>query len=112
MAPHQGAGAGQSIEDAYVLAALLGHPRTTLNTISRALTIYDTVRQPFANKVAEQSRLNGQYFTFYGHDHDSGDASREKLQSLAGAFTRCWEWSWTTTVDGALKDALKMLESS
>jgi salicylate hydroxylase len=81
MAPHQGAGAGQSIEDAYVLPTLLGHSRTTLNTIPRALTIYDTVRQPFANKVAEQSRLNCQYFTFYSHDHDhhsGGDVLREK----------------------------------
>lgn len=33
MLPHLGAGAGQSLEDAYVLAKLLGHPETNLENV-------------------------------------------------------------------------------
>lgn len=33
MLPHLGAGAGQCIEDAYVIAQLLGHPGTTSSNL-------------------------------------------------------------------------------
>lgn len=59
MTPHQGAGGGQAIEDAYVLAALLAHPRTDRETLGRALEAYDAVRVPVAQEVARKSRLNG-----------------------------------------------------
>ncbi|KAL0954169.1 hypothetical protein HGRIS_005302 [Hohenbuehelia grisea] len=49
MTPHQGSGAGQAMEDAFILATLLGHPRTTRGTISRALKVYDEIRRPFAH---------------------------------------------------------------
>lgn len=59
MTPHQGAGGGQAIEDAYVLAALLAHPRADRETLGRALEAYDAVRVPVAQEVARKSRLNG-----------------------------------------------------
>ena len=34
MLSHQGAGAGQAVEDAYVLANLLGHPQTSRGNLS------------------------------------------------------------------------------
>lgn len=44
MLPHLGAGAGQGIEDAYLLGKLLGHPQTTLANIPvRAPTIPSTL---------------------------------------------------------------------
>jgi hypothetical protein len=67
-----------------VLATLLGHHHTTLDTIPLALGIYDTIRQ------SEQDRrtLNCHYFTFHGVDYDSlsGDTLQYKLQSLAATF--------------------------
>ncbi len=33
MLPHLGAGAGQGIEDAYLLAQLLGHPQATAENV-------------------------------------------------------------------------------
>ena len=59
MSPYQGAGAGQAIEDAYVLAALLTHPLTTVATLPTALKIYESIRLPYANKVKKASRDNG-----------------------------------------------------
>lgn len=62
MTPHQGAGGGQAIEDAYVLAALLAHPRVDRETLGRALEAYDAVRVPVAQEVARKSRLNGMMY--------------------------------------------------
>jgi len=114
MTPHQGSGAGQAIEDAYILATLLGHSCTTLDTIPRALQVYNAVRQPYANQVAEKSRLNGQYFTFQynGVDFDqlSGEEQWAQLQALGNAVTKNWEWTWTTALD--VREAVRMLEAS
>lgn len=133
MAPYQGSGAGQSIEvrhailqsiyakskirisqDAYMLATLLGHPCTTLDTIPRALQVYNAVRRPYANQVAERSRVNGHYFTmqYNGVDFDriSGDEQWDQLQGLGDAITRNWEWAWSTTLD--VTEAVRMLEAS
>ena len=44
MEPHLGAGAGQGIEDAYLLAQLIAHPLTTLENLE--------VYAPFAAKNA------------------------------------------------------------
>ena len=33
MLPHLGAGAGQALEDAHLLAKLLGHPQTTADNV-------------------------------------------------------------------------------
>jgi len=113
MAPHQGAGAGQAIEDAVTLATLLGHSSTTIDTLPRALQVFNSIRRPYANQIAERSRLNGHYFTlqYPGVDFDqiSGDEQLEKLQELGNAMTRNWEWTWTTTMD--LKEAVRMLEA-
>lgn len=46
MLPHLGAGAGQAIEDALMLARLLGHPQTNKSNIEVILFLsIDVVRQ-------------------------------------------------------------------
>ncbi|EKM53768.1 uncharacterized protein PHACADRAFT_260263 [Phanerochaete carnosa HHB-10118-sp] len=59
MLPHLGAGAGQGIEDAYLLAKLLGHPQTTPENVAEVLRVYAAVRQPRARKIWEGSRRAG-----------------------------------------------------
>ncbi|THH09273.1 hypothetical protein EW145_g2128 [Phellinidium pouzarii] len=76
MTPHQGAGGGQAIEDAHVLAALLAHSRTTRETLPDALRAYDAVRIPEANAVVNSSRLNGMMYEFnHGWDDTSAVAA-------------------------------------
>ncbi|KAG2157162.1 hypothetical protein DEU56DRAFT_6870 [Suillus clintonianus] len=65
MAPFQGSGAVQSIEDAYILATVLGHKPTTIELVSRALVIYDKLRRPFSSDVALRSMRNVQLCAFY-----------------------------------------------
>ncbi|KAL4784897.1 hypothetical protein BJX76DRAFT_367288 [Aspergillus varians] len=57
--PHQGAGAGQAIEDAHVLAELLGDARV-LNAahVQEAFRAYDVVRRPRSQRVVSSSAEN------------------------------------------------------
>ncbi|KAL1713646.1 hypothetical protein EV715DRAFT_277172 [Schizophyllum commune] len=59
MTPFQGSGAGQAVEDAWLLAHLLGDPSVTPDTIPDALRVYDAARRPVAQDVQERSRVNG-----------------------------------------------------
>ncbi|KAF8624148.1 hypothetical protein AX17_007211 [Amanita inopinata Kibby_2008] len=119
MLPYQGSGAGQAVEDAYILSSLLGHPKTTLETLDHALQVYDQVRRPFSLEVYRKSRLAGQYMMLHPdvidltEDKDGvvdGEQTRGKLLNLAEELTKNWEWSWTTRIDGEFEGALKLLE--
>lgn len=55
MTPHLGAGAGQAIEDAYILARILAHPSVTNQNVHQALKVYDVIRRPIANDIVERS---------------------------------------------------------
>lgn len=134
MTPHQGSGAGQAIEvrssrlialprpsiysftkDAYMIGTLLGHPGTTRESVAHALRVFDQVRRPLATKVWEKSRLNGQYFTFNMNTVDFSNLKGEqlwgKLQILGQTFAKNWEWSWTTSIDSSVREALHLLEA-
>ncbi|KAL4975537.1 hypothetical protein BDW66DRAFT_167044 [Aspergillus desertorum] len=57
--PHQGAGAGQAIEDAHVLAELLGDARVvTADDVAAAFKAYDQVRRPRSQRVVSSSAEN------------------------------------------------------
>ncbi len=53
--PHQGAGAGQAIEDAFILSKLLGQLNSA-HEIERAFHAYDAIRRPRSQKVVATSR--------------------------------------------------------
>ncbi|KAH9935630.1 FAD/NAD(P)-binding domain-containing protein [Fomitopsis serialis] len=95
MSPHQGAGAGQAIEDAFILAHLLGHRSTTLVTLPQALLTYEHVRLPLANHVLRGSYQSG---TMYEFDGPQGD----DLRVLGPAIESQWDWvSQTSPADEA-----------
>lgn len=80
MTPHLGSGAGQAIEDAYILASLLAHPGTTRETLHDALKVYEAVRLPHGLMVQRLSRLNGRLFEFVDPrfvDFDSEERSKK-----------------------------------
>ncbi|KAI1785333.1 FAD/NAD(P)-binding domain-containing protein [Ganoderma leucocontextum] len=60
MCPHLGAGAGQCIEDAFMLAQLLGRPAIINTNVSAALQVYDEIRRPFTQTISELARKRGQ----------------------------------------------------
>jgi salicylate hydroxylase len=57
--PHQGAGAGQAIEDAHVLAELLGDSRVApVEDVVAAFRAYDEIRRPRCQRVVTSSKEN------------------------------------------------------
>ncbi|KAG1736169.1 uncharacterized protein EDB91DRAFT_1329694 [Suillus paluster] len=62
MTPYLGAGAGQAMEDAFVLGRILAHPLTTLDNVPTALKAYQDVRLPFTQFVARESERTGRMY--------------------------------------------------
>lgn len=101
MTPHFGAGAGQSMEDAFVLGRLLAHPLTTLSNVSAALKAYQDVRLPFAQFIARGSERMGNILQFclpgYYDGTDRGNM-REEIEILKEKIMDQWGWEGDGTV--------------
>ena len=91
MSTHLGAGAGQAIEDAFVLGHIICDTRVSFNTqnvrtksdarpktvsVEDALWAYDTARRPFATEVVERSRTVGFLYEFDGLEVVGADSRR------------------------------------
>lgn len=126
MQPFQGSGAGQAIEDAYVLASLLGRAAESRMSLDSALRLYDDIRRPVAQDVACRSRRAGMYYhhlipptdatgglpSLLVHDEDSEPAAIEKLGRLGDLLAWEWQWAWTREIvelDIAVEDACARL---
>ena len=123
MAPFQGSGAGQAIEDAYILGSLLGHPKVTLETVSDALKIYEAIRLPHANEVQRRSAQAGWLLSFQDPisaqilDDPSGKVSKEctgddigKLWETGHTLITRWMWAWSTDIESDRARAMDLLE--
>ena len=84
MTTFQASGAGQAIEDGFILASVLSQPSVTHTTLPAALQAYDDVRRPFAQTVQERSRENGDI----SHLRRCGWEDVSAAQSAAGGFPR------------------------
>lgn len=104
--PHQGAGAGQAIEDAHVLAELLGDSRVSSTSDAvAAFKAYDEVRRPRSQRVVATSK-EGAYLLCLCLDGVGSDEL--KLQE---AFNRRLRWLWDLDVqDQADQARVKMAE--
>ena len=97
MLPHQGAGAGQGLEDAYFLARLLGDPRLTSDNLPAVLATYDELRRPRACKVQRTSWETGELFEM--RDPEAGDNEQILAVKLETRFN--WLWNHDTASDVA-----------
>ncbi|MBO0703339.1 MAG: FAD-dependent monooxygenase, partial [Candidatus Dormibacteraeota bacterium] len=95
MQPHTGQGAGQSIEDAAVLARCLAEARPA--TLSRWLTLYEEVRKPRTRRVQEASRRAGEIYEMV----DEQQQRRLAPDALRGRGN----WIWGYDLDQAFEDA-------
>jgi len=114
MTPFQGAGAGQAIEDALILASLLSNELSTKATASQVLGIYSRIRQPVATEVSRRSRLNGEHFmlrSLAGPDHDD-PLSFERLQEIAELIQENFEWVNDTDASVDLQRAMSLLNKT
>ncbi|KAJ7268769.1 FAD/NAD-P-binding domain-containing protein [Mycena haematopus] len=102
MTPHLGSGAGQAIEDAYVLAAVLGAAGT--NNLDKALEAYQQTRLPVANHVLRSSFESGKMFEF-------NSPFAEEYNTLGPAIGRQWGFLTESTPEGEAAKAVGILRS-
>lgn len=98
--PHQGAGAGQAIEDAHVLAELLGDIRVQSKEHAvAAFRAYDEIRRPRSQRVVTSSKENAYLlclcFDGVGDDEDK----------LKATFQERLHWLWNLDVQGQVEQA-------
>ena len=89
MLPHQGAGAGQGLEDAWLLARLLGDTRVLENNAQNVLQVYDEIRRPRACRVQRTSWEAGELYEF----RDPQVEGQESLLSTTLASRFDWLWN-------------------
>jgi len=99
MSPHQGAGAGQAIEDAFILGHLLAE--APQGQVRRYLDAYETVRLPAANGVLTGSYESGMMYEF---DSEHGD----RYETLGPAIEAQWAWIDQVSLDEELASALRL----
>jgi salicylate hydroxylase len=99
MLPHQGAGAGQGLEDAYFLARLLGDIQVSRGNLDELLTAYDALRRPRACQVQRTSWEAGELYEL--RDPAVGDDNQALGATLASRF----DWLWNHDLDADVRDA-------
>ena len=102
--PHQGAGAGQAIEDAHVLAELLGDPRVTEpKHFVAALQAYDQVRRPRSQQVVVSSKENGNLLCL------QLDGILDDEEKLKETFSNRFRWLWHVDIEGQANNAREIM---
>ena len=100
--PHQGAGAGQAIEDALVLSEVLAAARTKEN-IPLALKAYDVIRRPRSQAVVKTSRDAGNLYKLYGAE--GSDMSR-----IGDNLLTRMNWIWYENMELQIKRAVEVFD--
>ncbi|KAH8916857.1 FAD/NAD(P)-binding domain-containing protein [Atractiella rhizophila] len=95
MLPHQGAGAGQALEDGYILSVLL--TTSPLPPVTSILAIYDTLRRRRGNEVKEKSRAVGDIYQLQG----GKESWKLYAERLKGWFKYLWEYDVDEAADEA-----------
>jgi len=110
MTPHLGAGAGQAMEDGYVLGKLLSNSSQKPLEVLQA---YNHVRQPVGNRIQRNAREQGFHYELNSPGFEnittSGEAlAPEQISLLRENFTRAWSWREDDPDEG-LTEAIKLL---
>jgi salicylate hydroxylase len=97
--PHQGAGAGQALEDAFILSVLLGDEKTrSAGDVPAAFRAYDAIRRPRSQKVVSTSRAAGATYALQGQALDNLDMIEEELLQR-------YKWIWAEDMNAQAERA-------
>lgn len=88
MVPHQGAGAGQALEDAYVLVSLLTDKTCDKNNAERVLAAFEAARHERTCKVQRTSHEAGDLYEFRAPGIDKNEAH------IATELETRFDWLW------------------
>lgn len=103
MLPHQGAGAGQGLEDALILANLFADPRLNQESIKCVSCIYQDIRLERAIKVQNTSRESGEIYELYSSQYLS-------FTEIGAHLIHRFDWLWTHDLEDDIETALTALE--
>lgn len=118
MVPHQSAGGGQAIEDAYIISKALaeylerkrGAGRGNLVSLEKWMDLYQKVRLPRAQRVQETSREAGYFYQLQMPEME-GKPTDECLSMLVEGVRNRFKWIWTEDLDVAYDKAkMEMLK--
>ncbi|KAF2769638.1 FAD/NAD(P)-binding domain-containing protein [Teratosphaeria nubilosa] len=109
MLPHLGAGAGQAVEDAWVLGRafgdfLAGAKNEHFASLERMAQLYQDVRLPRAQKVQRTSRLAGDTYEFQAEDMKD-KTLEECIPIMAERTSERMKWVWEEDLDAAYEKA-------
>jgi salicylate hydroxylase len=96
--PHQGAGAGQAIEDAFIISNLLGEINS-VDEIENAFYAYDAVRRPRSQRVVKTSRDAASLYEF--EDEKVGT----DLEAMKKTLESRYDWIWDEDLPKQLEQA-------
>lgn len=102
--PHQGAGAGQAIEDAFILSNLLGQVNS-VDEIEKAFHAYDAVRRPRSQKVVATSRDAAKIYEF------EDEKLKSNLVMIKKTLEMRYDWIWNEDLPQQLKTAEAIMGS-
>lgn len=103
MLPHQGAGAGQGLEDALILANLLANPQLTAENIKLVSKIYEDIRLDRAVKVQHTSHESGEIYELYSPDYPS-------FEEVGAHLAHRFDWLWQHSLEKDIEDANTALQ--
>lgn len=104
--PHQGAGAGQAIEDGYILAKALGNwlEGGRKQPLKEWTQLYQTIRLPRAQKVVATSRQAGALYEFESPDLIDLPFD-EAVPIVAERLQTRMNWIWKEDLDAIYEKA-------
>lgn len=103
MLPHQGAGAGQALEDAFVLASLVSDSRCTSANVIEVLSAFERVRLPRASRVQATSFEAGELYEY------AAPGIGDDEQRIARELEQRFDWLWNFDPCDAVTEAREAL---
>lgn len=104
MVPHQSAGAGQAVEDGFVVGRAIGEfLRRGDGKLEEWMGVYERVRMPRANKVQETSRGAGYLYQMQAESM-KGMSYDESVPILRDTVQERMKWIWEEELEGVFEE--------
>ncbi|KAK4663049.1 hypothetical protein QC763_600780 [Podospora pseudopauciseta] len=104
MVPHQSAGAGQAVEDGFVVGRAMGEfMRRGDGKLEEWMGVYERVRMPRANKLQETSRGAGYLYQMQAESM-KGMSYDESVPILRDTVQERMKWIWEEELEGVFEE--------
>ena len=101
--PHNGAGAGMAIEDAFILSNLLGDAKNMAD-IENAFKAFDAVQRPRAHELVARSLESGRLYEL------ELEGVKDDMEALKKSLTHWYKWIWEVDLEKNLDKAREVMK--